>query len=253
MRRNGEQPDPAIPDAVSAADLDRVVRAELRILSKELAEDVGRHLAAVAYFIDDDPERAWRHAAAARRRAARLGVVRETAGLAAYRSGRYTDALSELRTARRLTGSSQHLPVMADAERGLGRPQRALDLAHSAEAKALDAAARLELLIVEAGARQDLGQDEAAVVTLQIRELDSAARTAPVARLRHAYATALVRVGRTDEADEWFVKARHADRDGTALLGVADPADLLAGDVADEFEQDDAAEEIIDLLDEGDE
>ena len=246
MRRNTEQPDPAIPQGISADDLDRSVRAELKGLSKEHANDVAAHLAAVAAFIDEDPERAWRHAVTARRKAARLGIVRETAGLAAYHSGRYADALSELRTARRLTGSNAHLAVMADAERGLGRPQRALDLARGPEAKDLDGPTRIELLIVEAGARADLGQDDAAVVTLQVKELDSPARTASVARLRHAYAEALARVGRATEADSWFAKARHADRDGTALAGVINPAEFAPGDVlAEQYGEQD---EIVDLL-----
>ncbi len=83
------------------------------------------------------------------------------------------DALSELRTARRITGSNIHLPVMADAERGMGRPERALELAHSPEARSLDADAKIELLIVESGARNDLGEHEAAVVVLQIPDLDT--------------------------------------------------------------------------------
>ncbi|MFI7589367.1 hypothetical protein ACIB24_20055 [Spongisporangium articulatum] len=248
MRRNGEQPDPAIPDGITISDLDKSVRSELSSLTKELAADVGAHLAAVAAFIDEDPDRAWRHAIAARRRAARLGIVRETAGLAAYRAGRYSDALSELRTARRLTGSEEHLPVMADSERGLGRPERALELARSAEVKRLDAAGRIEMLIVESGARADLGQDDAAVVTLQVKELDSAARTPAVARLRHAYAAALANVGRVTEAESWFAKAKFADRDGTALADAVNPADLASsdGDPVDYWDYDD---EITDLLD----
>ena len=92
--------------------------------------------------------------------------MREAAGLAAYRTGRYAEALRELRTVRRLNGSSEHLAIMADCERGLGRPERALALAQEPEAETLDAEAKIELAMVVSGARLDLGQAEAAVAAL---------------------------------------------------------------------------------------
>lgn len=221
------QRDPQLPEGVSARDLEREVRDELTTLGRELAADTGAHLAAVGYFIDSDPERAWAHAVAARRRASRLGIVRETVGLAAYHSGRYADALSELRTARRMTGSNANLPVMADAERGLGRPERALELAHSPEARTLDRNTAIELLIVESGARGDLGQHDAAVVVLQVPELDSSANTATLARLRFAYAEALERATRERDAQVWRERAMRSDLDGTAALYADEDDEIL--------------------------
>ena len=61
---------------------------------------------------------------------------------------------------------------MADCERGLGRPDRALDVARSEEANDLDAPGKVELAIVAAGARTDLGQLDAAVAELEIAQLD---------------------------------------------------------------------------------
>jgi tetratricopeptide (TPR) repeat protein len=182
-------------------------------LSAFAAKEVARHLVMVGRLIDDDPETAWQHALAARARAARIGVVREAAGLAAYRAGHYTEALAELRTARRLTGSDEHLPVIADSERALGRPERALTIAASPEIGKLDVEHRVEMLIVEAGARSDLGQKEAAVITLQVGLLDSRARAPWVARLRTAYADALADVGRDAEAVLWLERAAEADPD----------------------------------------
>ena len=118
-----------------------------------------------------DPETAYAHAVAARERAGRVGAVREAAGLAAYRSGRYAEALADLRAARRISGDQSLLPVMADCERGLGRPERALAVAASPEAETLPAAVRAELLIVASGARRDLGQPEAAAVMLHRESL----------------------------------------------------------------------------------
>ncbi|MFI0446477.1 hypothetical protein [Actinomadura sp. 6N118] len=163
---------------------------------------------------EEDPEAAYKHAREARRLASRVGLVREAAGLAAYRAGEWAEALAELRAARRLsTGDDAYLPVMADCERGLGRPERALDLVKSPDAKKLDQAGRIELRIVESGARRDLGQPEAAVVTLQIPELKDRRLRPWSARLFYAYADALAEADRTEEASDWFARAAAADRD----------------------------------------
>ena len=224
------------------------MRAELAGLGRELAAETGAHLAAAGFFFESDPERAWAHAVAARRRAARLGVVRETAGLAAYRAGMYADALSELRTARRMTGSNIHLPVMADSERGLGRPERALELAHSPESRTLDRNSKIELLIVESGARTDRGEHEAAVVVLQVPELDTPANSPTLARLRFAYSEALNRAAREREAETWRERAMDSDRDGTAdLYAEVDDdeiIDLLDGDEDDQADEDSADDAI---------
>lgn len=211
--------DPSIDDDVTGHELDREVRGQLRGLSKEYAEIVAKHLVMVGRMLDVEPERALQHAMAAQSRAGRLGVVREAAGLAAYRAGRFAEALAELRTARRLTGSSVHLPVMADCERGLGRPERALAMAASPEAASLDREQRVELTIVAAGARQDLGQHDAAVVTLQIPELRAKGSQPWLARLFYAYAEALLTVGRDQEARTWFQRADAADEDGETDAG----------------------------------
>ncbi|HET9655523.1 MAG TPA: hypothetical protein VFP72_09225 [Kineosporiaceae bacterium] len=180
-------------------------------LGRDASRTVARHLVMTGELLDDDPEAAWAHADVARSMAGRIAVVREAAGLAAYRSGRYAVALSELRTARRLTGSSVHLPVLADCERGLGRPERALALATSPEARELDRAGQVEMLIVAAGARTDLGQPEAAVVTLQVPQLNERVHEAWLARLRVAYADALAAVGRDEESLRWLHLAAEVD------------------------------------------
>jgi len=56
------------------------------------------------------PEVAYGYAQAARHLAARIGVVREVSGITAYKTGRWAEALAELRAARRLTGRGEHLP-----------------------------------------------------------------------------------------------------------------------------------------------
>jgi tetratricopeptide (TPR) repeat protein len=204
-----------VPDEVTAADLDRSVRAELRSLSKPNADEVSRHLVMIGRLLPDDPEGAYAHAMAAQRRAGRVAIVREIVGVAAYHAGRWAEALSELRAARRMSGSSHLLPMMADAERGLGRPERALDLAASPEAASLDPGEQVEMAIVVSGARRDLGQPQAAVLALQVPQLSSTAVHAYTPRLWYAYADALLAAGRRDEAVTWFARAADADPDGT--------------------------------------
>lgn len=199
-----------------------------------------------ARLLDEEPELAYQHAHAAQRRAGRVGLVRESLGIAAYHLGHYEEALRELRTARRLTGSNDQLPVMADCERGLGRPERALDLAASDEARTLDRSGQLELLMVAAGARHDLGQHDAAVVMLQVPELQvpatagSGPARAARARLMSAYSDALEASGRVDEARDWLQRAAAADVDG-----VTGAAERLGWDGLE-------PEEILDLLDDDD-
>jgi tetratricopeptide (TPR) repeat protein len=204
---------PEIDEAVQFSDLDRDVRGRLRTLSKENATVVGRHLVMAGKLIDSDPELAYEHAQAAVRRAGRVDVVREAAGLTAYQTGRYAEALRELRTVRRLNGSSEHLPIMADCERGLGRPERAIALAASEEASTLDATGRTELALVVSGARVDLGEFEAALAVLD--QIPPAQAQGDLAlRVLQAKAGVLEAAGRVEEA--------------AALLADVDPRALAA-------------------------
>jgi tetratricopeptide (TPR) repeat protein len=200
-----------VPESITADQLDQEARAELRTLPADLADAVARQL--VAASLDDDPERAYLHALAARRLAARVGIVRETCGIAAYRDGKWAEALAELRAARRLTGRGSYLPMMADCERALGRLDRALDLVTGPQAQGLDRATRIELRIVESGIRRDQGLPEAAVAALQLPEVTDGRVRPGSARLFYAYADALLDAGREDEAREWFRKAAIADAD----------------------------------------
>ena len=207
-------PEPAIPEGVTGFELDRAVKNQLRTLSKENAVGVGQHLVMVATFLDSDIEAAQAHAETAVRRAGRVPAAREALGLVHYRKGEWAKALSEFRTARRLSGSSHLLPYMVDAERGLGRPERALDLAASPEAANLGQDERIELAIVVSGIRRDLGQYEAAVVGLQLPQLTVGSRQPWAARLFYAYAEALLAKGDEDGAVTWFGHAADADVDG---------------------------------------
>ncbi|UYQ61376.1 tetratricopeptide repeat protein [Streptomyces peucetius] len=177
----------------------------------------------VANLIDEDPEQAYAYSRIALRLASRVAAVREAAGFAAYATQKYSEALAEFRAARRMTGSVELWPVMADCERGLGRPERALAMAGEPEVQKLDKAGQVEMRLVAAGARRDMGQLDAAIVTLQSPELASNSVQPWTARLRYAYADALLAAGREDEAREWFAKALESDKDGAT-----DASDRLA-------------------------
>ncbi|MFC7330590.1 hypothetical protein [Marinactinospora rubrisoli] len=199
---------------MTPAELDSEVRGELSTLPRSLAEIVARHLVAAGRLLEEDPERAYAHAAYARNKASRVGAVREASGLAAYRVGRWQEALADLRAARRMTGRSSYLAVMADCERGLGRPERALEIARSPEARDLDIADRIELRIVASGARRDMGELPAALAELQGPELKERRARPWVARLFYAYADALLALDREGEAREYFARASAVDQEG---------------------------------------
>ena len=208
--------EPPVPEGVDTRSLHASVRAELRGLPKELAEIVAAHLVVAGQLVDSDPELAYAHAEAARRRAARLPIVREAAAETAYAAGHYDVALSEFRALRRMTGTQDYLPVMADCERALGRPHNALKLAREAERAGLEPALRIEMIIVEAGARRDLGQDDEALRLLE--RAVAAVRPGAVpalaaARLHYAYADALLHAGKDSAARESFAAAAKLDHD----------------------------------------
>lgn len=215
-------PDPAIPDEITGEELDRTVLAELRTLPEEIAHRVARLLVAASEAIDDDPAEALEFARAAKRRAARVAPVREALAWTAYAAGEYAEALGEFRAVRRMTGDDTYVPVMADCERGLGRPRKALDLLGEVDLSKEDPATRAEARIVAAGARRDLGSPEAALVLLQVPALKSASTADWVGRLRYAYADCLAELGRDDEAREWFTRVLETEAE-------TDAADRLGG------------------------
>jgi tetratricopeptide (TPR) repeat protein len=204
--------EPDIPEDVTGEELEKSVRAELLSLSPENAKVVSRHLVCINLYQDSDPLLAHKHGIAAAHHAGRLAVVRESAGYAAYRAGYFEIALKELRAAFRISGDVSSMAVIADCERGLGNPLKALALAGSPDVKRLAKPEEIEMRIVAAGARRDLGEFDAAVVTLTCKELKNESDEWAV-RLRYAYADALSAAGRKDEATIWFAKCAELDHD----------------------------------------
>ena len=213
---------PPIPADVEAKQLAPEIRGELSTLDRTTADTVARHLVAAGDLLEEDPQAALAHAQAARGRAGRIAAVREAVGIAAYQAGDWAQALSEFRAARRMGSKSQLLPLIADCERGVGRPEKAIELARGHEATQLTGDDADELRIVAAGARLDLGQSEQALSLLSSPPPDPKRAGSTAARLCYAYAEVLLALDRADEALQWFMHAASAD-----VEGVTDAEDRL--------------------------
>ncbi|KAB1657174.1 hypothetical protein F8O09_10365 [Pseudoclavibacter sp. CFCC 11306] len=192
-------------------DLPFGMRVELKTLARENADVVAQQLAVALALIDDDPAEAYSYAAAAVKRAGRIAIVREVAGIAAYRSGDWQTALRELRTHRRITGSQLNIALLADAERGLERPADAIALAEETDLTDVPTEVRVELAIVVSGAWRDQGKLAEARKALEIPELDPDTAFSYSGRLFEAYADVL-RALEDPEADAWERRAKIAAR-----------------------------------------
>ena len=243
--RRPDEPD--TPRDFVEAELPAGVRAELKSLPKDLAETVGAHIWAAGQLVDEDPEMAFRHAEAARRRAGRLPVVREAAAVTAYAAGEFAVALREFRALRRMNGGDELLPVIADCERALGRPRDALEILGELDPKTRDIDLRIECLLVEAGVRDDLGQRAEALRLLKSAIGRQVGRPLAQARLRYAYANLLELEGDEKGAREWFTSSAALDPEGeldnadrvAALDGVVLPESMVIVEEIDEDEDGD--------------
>ena len=204
---------PPIPDDVAAKDLDKHAMRALHGLADKLVDRIARHLVMAGLLLHEDPETAYKHALAARARATRNPMIREACAETAYAAGKFREALAEFRAAKRMNGQVYYTPMMADCERALGHPDKAIKMDTPDIRMKLDEAGQIELSIVVAGARRDMGQPEAAVRLLETEPLHSKGRAEWVARLRYAYADSLLDSGRKEDAIEWFHRAVAVDGD----------------------------------------
>ncbi|WP_258065640.1 hypothetical protein [Rathayibacter sp. AY1D1] len=240
--------DPDLPDDVQAKDLDKVARNELRTLSKDNAEWVARHLVMAGRLLEEDPELAHRHVLSAARRAGRIAVVRESLAISAYATGDFALALRELRTFRRISGSDEQVPLMVDSERGVGRPDKALELGRSIDRTTLSPGAQVSLAIAMSGARLDLGQAELALMELEIPQLDPDRAFSYSPDLFAAYSLVLEEVGRSEEAAEW---QRRADIAAQAVFAAEGGGDDETIEVIEEEHESAEAESAPDRVEEG--
>ncbi|MGY2084707.1 tetratricopeptide repeat protein [Blastococcus sp. SYSU DS0539] len=218
---------PEIPEWADPRELDPAIRAALRGLDPRNSAVVAGHLVVAGTLVDEDPQTALAHARAARDRASRLAVVREAVGVAAYHAGDFAEAAREIRAYRRMSGDQGYRAVLADCERALGRPEVAIRLVNEALTEDVDSAETVELRLVEAGARRDLGEEAAARLVLEAalggRPDPTDLRVGDEGRLRlaAAYADLLDAQGETARAEEWLGAVAEIDPElAGADLGV---------------------------------
>jgi tetratricopeptide (TPR) repeat protein len=234
-----------VPAHISGRELDPRLRREVTEALGDWGEEVCRRLVAAFVALDEgDAPGAAAHAEVARRRGSRLAVVREATGVVAYRLGDYERALRDLQAARRIGGATASSAVLADCERALGRPERALEVLGATSTAGLDPAELVEMLVVGAGARRDLGQADAAAATLRTSLLERSSSEPWQERLWFAYGEALVAAGREEEGRRWLRRAASHPAAATAAderlgltprvpVGVADADDSGVGAFVD--------------------
>lgn len=196
-RRPGE---PKMPKGIEWSMLSTDDRERLRGLSKEHAENIGLHILAAYTLEERDPELALEHAKWVAHQASRIDFARETLAFVAYRQGDYKLALREFRTAFRMNGFLDYLPFIADCERGMGEPKKAIETAMSDDAKYLRGESKAEMFLVYAGALGDLELWNKAIEI--VHTLGRSKGLAGEYRMRAVQAEQyfLEQVGRSDEA-----------------------------------------------------
>lgn len=194
-------PEPPVPEDVKPQDLEASARRELRALGRANAENVARHLVMLQRLLDTDPELAHQHARYAASHAGRVAVVRESAGIAAYLSGHYQEALRDIRAARRLSGLDLHRAIEADCERALGNLDRALKAAQGADPAQLDDQEEAEIAMVVSGVRHEMGQTELGLVVIEEAILMFRGDRETLRRLHSVRADRLEELGRVEEAE----------------------------------------------------
>ena len=196
-RRPGE---PKMPKGMTWSMLSSDERERLRGLSKEHAENIGLHILAAYTLIETDEQAALEHAKWVARQASRVDIARETLAFIAYRCGDYKLALREFRTAYRMNGYPDYLPFIADCERGVGNPKKAIELAVSDDAKLLRGDAKAEMFLVYAGALGDLERWDKAIEIVHTLGRSKGLGGGHRMRALQAEQLFLEEAGRSDEA-----------------------------------------------------
>ncbi|MGO3065574.1 MAG: hypothetical protein ACTIIT_06085, partial [Brevibacterium linens] len=156
----------------------------------------------------------------------------------------YDEAVRELRTHRRISGSNDNIALIADAERGRGKPEKALELLKTSAEVDLDTDTRTELVIVAAGAKSDLDDIVGARRLIEAEDFTQKP-SGGLVRLMAAYAEVLRIDGEGELADKYEELSRRTAKATGTLFGDEMP-DLNAGveiETVDEVDDEPAAAE----------
>jgi tetratricopeptide (TPR) repeat protein len=162
---------------------------------------------------DAGPEAAVRAARAAKRAAPRAASVREALGIALYQVGDFRAARTELAAAQRISGRQDLSAMLADIERALGRPERAVELFKQVDRSRLDPDTAAELLLVAASAYGDLGQPAAGVALIRRHARWPVELADHHLRLAYAEGTLAEQAGDLPRARTAFTRVVQADPD----------------------------------------
>lgn len=169
-----------------------------RVTPKHKLANATEHLQKAAKaFADGRHGISLAQAEAAKELSPREATIRELIGLSAYRLGRWDVALRELRTFRRFTGETIHVPVELDVLRALDRPKDVEDLWSQFQRFDAERETRDEAKVVFASFLLDRGEDRRAWEVTGPKRLENEPRES--------------------ELRVWYVAARAAHRlgDGT--------------------------------------
>ena len=170
---------------------------------------------ASAAFMTEDYRNAIRLGEQAKHIALRSIAARELLGLAYYRAGQYAEASKELAAFRRLSGSTEQNPVLADCYRALGKPDKALEYCREIDRRKVDEAVYYEGAIVGAGSLADMDRVDDAITLLEQLNLRPEVAAEHHLRVWYALADLLERKGKFTQAREWFDAVASADADLT--------------------------------------
>ena len=154
-----------------------------------------------------------------------VAAVRELAGLAAYRSGKWREAVRHLQAHAALTDSSEHLPVLMDCQRALGKPKKVADLWSQLRQSSPEPDVLAEGRIVAAASLADTGDLQGGISMLATAGASKALRNPSNRHVRQWYLLGDLyeRAGDVPRAREMFERVLKVDREAY------DVVDRLAG------------------------
>ncbi len=151
--------------------------------------------------------------------------VRELAGLAAYRCGKWREAARHLKAFGELGDSTEHLPILMDCQRALHKPKKVAELWAELRQRSPEPDVLAEGRIVAAASLADGGDLNGAIAMLATAGASKALRNPSERHLRQWYLLADLyeRAGDVPRAREYFERVLRADP------GAYDVADRLRG------------------------
>jgi tetratricopeptide (TPR) repeat protein len=144
-----------------------------------------------------------------------VAAVRELAGLAAYRSGKWREALRHLQAYSAMADSSEHLPILMDCQRALRKPKKVADLWSQLRQSSPEPDVLAEGRIVAAASLAETGDLQGAISMLATAGASKALRNPSNRHVRQWYLLGDLyeRAGDVPRAREMFERVLKVDRE----------------------------------------